>query len=402
MEGRDTNRRRPPFKQSASSVLFPNGPIARISDTAVTPPLDLDPEQVFPFFLKTTIMNTRIFWLLILNLSVAAPCSLTAQSYTDEEARAYIQRYKDLAVAQMRSEKIPASVILAQGILETEGGRSPKCRTANNHFGLEADKDWKGMRFKYDPVTGAHCRWYRSAEESFKDNTDFLKQPRYAFLFTVPMSDQAYWCRALKVIKYSTQTDYAERLMDVIQRYSLDTLVSKGKSVEQSAFLEDDVMEMGLDQLAEKIDIEAYVAQFERMAKLELKEYGIPASVTMAQAILESASGKSVLTLKANNHFGIKCSDWTGETLMHLDDCFDAQGQKIPCCFRKYPSAEASFRDHSKFLRRKRYRNLFDLAPTNYEAWCYGLQVAGYATNPAYARRLIRLIQEYRLTELDR
>jgi flagellum-specific peptidoglycan hydrolase FlgJ len=350
------------------------------------------------------MMNTRIFWLLLCAWPALAPYALTAQiKYTDEEARAYIQRYKNLAMAQMRAEKIPASVILAQGIVETECGKLPQCRTANNHFGLEADAEWEGLRFKYDPATGAQCRGYRSAEESFKDHSRFLKQPRYAFLFTVPMSDYAYWCRGLKVIKYGIKNDYAEQLMGVIKRYSLDTLVTKGKAVVQTELLEDDVMELSLDQLAEKMDIESYVDQVERLAKLEMKEYGLPASVTMAQAILESNCGKSVLTLKANNHFGIKCKkDWTGETVTHYDDCFDANGEKILCCFRKYPTVDASFRDHSKLLRNKRYRNLFDLDPTNYEAWCYGLQVAGYATDSMYARKLIKLIQEYNLTELDR
>lgn len=140
-----------------------------------------------------------------------------------------------------------------------------------------------------------------------------------------------------------------------------------------------------------------YIAKYREYALENQETHGIPASITMAQALLESDCGNSRLAVLANNHFGIKCkSDWTGETIRHDDD-------ELQECFRKYPSAEASFRDHCDFLDKSpRYAALFELDPLDYKGWAHGLKKAGYATNPKYAELLIKMIEDYELYALDK
>lgn len=138
-----------------------------------------------------------------------------------------------------------------------------------------------------------------------------------------------------------------------------------------------------------------YIEKYKDIAMTEMVKNKIPASITLAQGILESGSGNSILTTKGNNHFGIKChSDWKGRT-MRMDD--DAPKE----CFRVYDSAEESFRDHSNFLKRDRYKALFDLKITDYQGWAKGLKKAGYATLPTYASVLIKLIENYELYKYD-
>ncbi len=139
-----------------------------------------------------------------------------------------------------------------------------------------------------------------------------------------------------------------------------------------------------------------YIEKYAAIAVNEMYRSGVPASITLAQGIIESASGQSVLAVKGNNHFGIKChKNWTGAT-MRADD--DRRNE----CFRVYDKAEDSFRDHSDFLRyRDRYKFLFDLPITDYKAWSYGLKQAGYATDPSYAAKLIKCIEDYDLTRYD-
>ena len=139
-----------------------------------------------------------------------------------------------------------------------------------------------------------------------------------------------------------------------------------------------------------------YIEKYAATAVREMKATGIPASITLAQGCLESGNGNSTLATKANNHFGIKChNNWKGKTY-HQDD--DARNE----CFRSYPSADASFRDHSDFLRyRDRYAFLFELEPTDYKGWAYGLKKAGYATSPTYANSLIQIIEENELWRYD-
>ncbi len=139
-----------------------------------------------------------------------------------------------------------------------------------------------------------------------------------------------------------------------------------------------------------------FVQQYKHIAIREMERTGIPASITLAQGILESACGESELARKANNHFGIKCHDWTGDTYTMDDDAKDE-------CFRKYKHPEQSWIDHSEFLlSRPRYAGLFRLKSTDYKAWARGLKAAGYATNPKYADLLIRIIEEERLHQYDR
>ena len=146
---------------------------------------------------------------------------------------------------------------------------------------------------------------------------------------------------------------------------------------------------------AQKQTRAAYIARYADIAVREMKATGIPASITLAQGCLESGDGNSTLATQANNHFGIKCHGWKGKTVRHTDDAPDE-------CFRSYDSAEASFRDHSDFLRyRDRYAPLFNLEPTDYKGWAYGLQKAGYATAQTYAASLIRIIEDYELYRYD-
>ncbi len=139
-----------------------------------------------------------------------------------------------------------------------------------------------------------------------------------------------------------------------------------------------------------------YINQWKSEAVRHMHEYGIPASITLAQGILESGDGNSALARYANNHFGIKCHNWNGPGY-YADD--DAKNE----CFRKYHSAEESYRDHSDFLRtRKRYAFLFDLKSNDYKGWAKGLKQAGYATNPRYPQLLIKLIEDYDLAQYDK
>lgn len=140
----------------------------------------------------------------------------------------------------------------------------------------------------------------------------------------------------------------------------------------------------------------SYIAKYSDMAVDQMKKYGIPASITLAQGLLESDAGRSTLATRCNNHFGIKChSDWTGGKMYHDDD---AKGE----CFRCYKSADESFRDHSQFLLNgSRYKSLFSLKSTDYKGWAKGLKAAGYATSPTYATKLIEIIERYGLDSYD-
>ncbi len=149
-----------------------------------------------------------------------------------------------------------------------------------------------------------------------------------------------------------------------------------------------------------------YIEKYKDIAISEMERTGVPASIKLAQGILESNSGKSTLARRANNHFGMKCgSQWKGKTFYRQDDDYDDQGNLLESCFRVYKSAEASFVAHSEFLRdpRKAYRYgfLFNLPPNNYKRWALGLKKAGYATNPKYPDHLISIIEAYELYVYD-
>lgn len=143
--------------------------------------------------------------------------------------------------------------------------------------------------------------------------------------------------------------------------------------------------------------VEAYIDMYRDAAIREMQRSGVPASIKLAQGILESGAGGSTLARASNNHFGIKCkSSWTGERAFHDDD---EKGE----CFRKYTNPEESYRDHSDFLRNQpRYASLFALDPTDYRGWAQGLKQAGYATNPRYPELLVQYIETYRLDDITR
>ena len=139
-----------------------------------------------------------------------------------------------------------------------------------------------------------------------------------------------------------------------------------------------------------------YIDQYKDLAIEEMLRYNIPASITLAQGIFESGAGRSELSVKGNNHFGIKCHGWTGRSVYHDDDARNE-------CFRAYDNVLQSYEDHSKFLRYNvRYNSLFTLQRTDYRGWAQGLKACGYATNPRYADKLIELIELYKLYELDK
>lgn len=150
----------------------------------------------------------------------------------------------------------------------------------------------------------------------------------------------------------------------------------------------------GFAQKSYNDQVMEYIEKYKDMAVEEQQRSGVPASITLAQGILETSAGQSELCNNASNHFGIKCKNtWTGETYTYTDDAKDE-------CFRKYNSAKISYADHSDFLKsNKRYTSLFNLSPTDYAAWAHGLKRCGYATNPQYAQKLIKFIEDYKLQQ---
>lgn len=143
------------------------------------------------------------------------------------------------------------------------------------------------------------------------------------------------------------------------------------------------------------LDYLSYIETYKEIAVRQQQEYGIPASITLAQGLLESGAGRSRLASEGNNHFGIKChKDWKGGGIYQDDDEENE-------CFRRYSDAEESFEDHARFLKRKRYEPLFALEETDYAAWAKGLKKCGYATDPSYPSKLINIIERYKLYDFD-
>lgn len=139
-----------------------------------------------------------------------------------------------------------------------------------------------------------------------------------------------------------------------------------------------------------------YIGQYKDIAIEQMLKWRVPASITLAQGLLESAAGQSTLATQGNNHFGIKCHGWTGAAVYRDDD-------RAGECFRAYPSAYDSFEDHSRFLATgQRYKSLFSLRITDYKGWANGLKAAGYATNPRYAQSLIEIVERYGLDQYDK
>ena len=173
-------------------------------------------------------------------------------------------------------------------------------------------------------------------------------------------------------------------------RMNEQRITPKGKSEKQEEKKKDKELVYSSDPTTR------YIQQYAAIAQEEMRRYKIPASITLAQGLLESQSGQGVLAKKSNNHFGIKCKrEWKGRKVYHDDD---APGE----CFRAYEDPKESYRDHSLFLvERERYASLFRLKKTDYKAWAKGLKKAGYATDPAYADKLIGLIERLSLWKYD-
>lgn len=171
-------------------------------------------------------------------------------------------------------------------------------------------------------------------------------------------------------------------------------VVKSPRTKSDTKAIEDPTLDNGVNAMP-RTGVEGYIDTYAAIAKEEMLQYGIPASITIAQGILESGAGKGELVQKANNHFGIKCHDWKGQKVYHDDD---AQGE----CFRKYSLAKFSYRDHSLFLTgRKRYTDLFKLPKDDYKGWAKGLRKAGYATDKKYPDKLISIIERYKLYKYD-
>lgn len=157
---------------------------------------------------------------------------------------------------------------------------------------------------------------------------------------------------------------------------------------------------------AQKNSREKYIDKYKKIAIQEMERAGVPASIKLAQGILESNAGQSTLARKANNHFGMKCgTQWRGDTYYLEDDDYNDAGKLVKSCFRVYKKENESYIAHSEFLRdpRKRYRygDLFKLNPRDYKAWARGLKSSGYATSPTYAEKLIGIIESYKLYQYD-
>jgi flagellum-specific peptidoglycan hydrolase FlgJ len=165
---------------------------------------------------------------------------------------------------------------------------------------------------------------------------------------------------------------------------------------EKPVYKKTEVLEATSKVKVTKIMVTNYIEKYKTIAKANMATYGIPASIILAQGILESGSGKGSLSLLANNHFGIKCkTEWTGPSVFFDDDTEQE-------CFRKYESGEESYSDHANFLKnRPYYTSLFDLQKDDYKSWSYGLKQAGYATDPKYPVKLIAIIERYNLNQFD-
>ncbi len=194
------------------------------------------------------------------------------------------------------------------------------------------------------------------------------------------------------------------RQFDIVQREEdIKLLENLEKARETSAtdpekpvYKKTEVLEATSKVKVTKIMVDNYIDKYKTIAKSNMATYGIPASIILAQGILESGSGKGSLSLLANNHFGIKCkTEWTGPSVFFDDDAEQE-------CFRKYENGEQSYSDHAVFLKnRPYYTALFDLQQDDYTSWAYGLKKAGYATDPKYPNKLIAIIERYNLNQYD-
>ncbi|WP_035670344.1 glucosaminidase domain-containing protein [Flavobacterium sp. 83] len=205
-------------------------------------------------------------------------------------------------------------------------------------------------------------------------------------------------CKATKPVIVTTKKVQVKPKLQVVttkKTNSAKPILSKPAKQEQNNQETEVIVSTSKTVVTNEV-IKAYVSQFKDIAMGNMRNYGIPASIILAQGILESGAGVGDLAISANNHFGIKCHEgWTGESVRHDDDS-DQE------CFRKYNNPSESFKDHAVFLTgRSRYSKLFELQKGDYKAWARGLRTAGYATDPRYPDKLISYIERYNLHQYD-
>ncbi|MCB0374294.1 MAG: glucosaminidase domain-containing protein [Sinomicrobium sp.] len=315
------------------------------------------------------------------------PVSKPAPTNSAEVTAKYISLYKEAAKYEMKEYGIPASITLAQAILESAAGTSDLALRANNHFGIKCTEEWQGEKAYQN---GECFRTYENPRRSFRDHSLFLQRKYYRDLFALDKNDYKGWAKGLRKSGYATDKNYHEKLINIIERYRLDAY---DREVLAETPQEVPVVKAPSgNPTGAANDVEKYIALYKETAKYEMKEHGIPASITLAQAILESGAGTSEVAVRANNHFGIKCNnEWQGETFYRDSECF-----------RKYENPRRSFSDHSLFLQRSHYSALFTLAKNDYKGWAKGLWEAGYAADRNYPEKLVNIIERYRLDAYDR
>ena len=218
------------------------------------------------------------------------------------------------------------------------------------------------------------------------------------YLFILSSCSDKYYKSAKNphTVNYRGQRTIVETKRPTHAELNQRTKALMEANMNRKDFTEDDFHEVPPAMQVTTAVTQKYIEDYKDIAMVEMQRYNIPASITLAQGILESGSGQGRLARYGNNHFGIKChATWNGKTITHDDD------EKSEC-FRRYKYAYESFEDHSQFLmKRGRYSSLFELNPTDYESWAHGLKRAGYATDPAYAKKLIALIKKFSLHQYD-
>lgn len=218
------------------------------------------------------------------------------------------------------------------------------------------------------------------------------------YLFILSSCSDKYYKSAKNphTVNYRGQRTIVETKRPTHTELNQRTKALMEANMNRKDFTEEDFHEVPPAMQVTTAVTQKYIEDYKDIAMVEMQRYNIPASITLAQGILESGSGQGRLARYGNNHFGIKChATWNGKTITHDDD------EKSEC-FRRYKYAYESFEDHSQFLmKRGRYSSLFELNPTDYESWAHGLKRAGYATDPAYAKKLIALIKKFSLHQYD-
>lgn len=196
-------------------------------------------------------------------------------------------------------------------------------------------------------------------------------------------------CKSNKTLTYKKRSSTVKKTPRVVSSTTQETVTEDTEAIKNTS------KKSAPTYGSYNVKIQNYIDLYAEITMDQMRQYKIPASITLAQGILESGAGTGELTLKANNHFGIKCHNWKGARVYHDDD---AKGE----CFRKYSAPKFSFQDHSLFLTgRSRYLSLFKLGQDDYKSWAKGLQKAGYATDPKYPKKLISIIERYKLYNFD-